>query len=67
MHGQVFLNGFNLGRYRAGGCQFSLYVPAPLLKQGENELIIFEVEGLRENKAEFVDHIDHAPDCSMVR
>ena len=67
MHGQVFLNGFNLGRYRAGGCQFSLYVPAPLLKQGENELIIFEVEGLRENRAEFVDHIDHAPNCSMVR
>ena len=67
MHGQVFLNGFNLGRYRAAGCQFSLYVPAPLLKEGENELIIFELEGLRENRAEFVDHIDHAPSCSMIR
>ena len=37
------------------------------LKSGENELIIFEVEGLRENRAEFVDHIDHAPSCSMIR
>ena len=67
MHGQVFLNGFNLGRYRAEGPQFALYAPAPLLKKGENELIVFEVEGLRENKAEFLDHPDHAPVMEMVR
>ena len=49
------------------GPQFSLYVPAPLLKKGENELIIFETYGLRENKAEFIDYPDHAPAMEMVR
>ena len=67
MHGQVFLNGFNLGRYRVEGPQFALYAPAPLLKKGENELIIFETDGLRENKAEFIDYSDHAPAMEMVR
>ncbi|WP_211746125.1 beta-galactosidase family protein [Paenibacillus sp. Marseille-Q4541] len=41
--GVVFLNGFNLGRYWSKGPQKTLYVPAPLLHAGENELIIFEL------------------------
>lgn len=43
--GCVFLNGFNLGRFWEIGPQKRLYIPAPLLKTGENELIIFETEG----------------------
>ncbi len=43
--GCVFLNGFNLGRYWEIGPQKRLYVPAPLLKAGKNELIVFETEG----------------------
>ena len=43
--GCALLNGFNLGRFWEKGPQKRLYVPAPLLRQGENELIIFETEG----------------------
>lgn len=43
--GQVWINGFNLGRYwTPAGPQMTLYIPAALLKQGENELIIFETD-----------------------
>lgn len=66
-HGQLFLNGENLGRYRVEGPQFALYAPAPMLKKGKNELIIFELEGLRENRAEFIDYPDHAPTMTTVR
>lgn len=41
--GVVYLNGFNLGRYWNAGPQRTLYVPAPLLKAGENELVVFEL------------------------
>ena len=43
--GCVLLNGFNLGRFWEKGPQKRLYIPAPLLKEGENELIVFETEG----------------------
>ena len=43
--GCVFINGFNLGRFWEIGPQKRLYVPAPLLKQGKNEIILFETEG----------------------
>ncbi len=43
--GYVFINGFNLGRYWEEGPQKTLYVPAPCLKEGENEIIILELEG----------------------
>ena len=44
--GQVWINGFNLGRYWIVGPQQSLYLPAPLLKDaGEiNELVVLELE-----------------------
>ena len=54
--GFVVVNGFNIGRYyNAAGPQKTLYVPAPLLRQGENEIIVFESDGLREPVIEFVD------------
>lgn len=43
--GCIFINGFNLGRFWEIGPQKRLYLPAPLLKPGCNEIIIFETEG----------------------
>lgn len=51
--GCIFLNGFNLGRFWEIGPQKRLYVPAPLLKIGKNELIIFETEGKTAESVEF--------------
>lgn len=46
--GCAFLNGFNLGRFWEIGPQKRLYIPGPLLKEGRNELILFETEGKAE-------------------
>lgn len=43
--GCAFINGFNLGRFWEIGPQKRLYLPAPLLKSGANEIIVFETEG----------------------
>lgn len=43
--GCVFVNGFNIGRFWEVGPQKRLYIPAPLLLQGKNEVIVFETEG----------------------
>ncbi len=54
--GFCVLNGFNLGRfYNPAGPQKTLYVPAPLLKQGENELIVFESDGYETPEVRFQD------------
>ncbi len=42
--GCVFVNGFNVGRYRTVGPQFTLYVPGELLREGENEIVLFELQ-----------------------
>ena len=44
--GVVWVNGHNLGRYWEVGPQHSLYCPAPWLKQGNNEIIIFDLHQL---------------------
>lgn len=43
--GVAYVNGFNLGRYWERGPQKTLYVPAPLLRAGVNELVVFELHG----------------------
>lgn len=53
--GVVWLNGFNLGRYWELGPQKTLYVPAPLLNRGKNELIVFELHGTANLSVEFRD------------
>ena len=53
--GVVWLNGFNLGRYWERGPQKTLYIPAPLLKRGQNELIVFELHGTQTPVVEFRD------------
>ncbi|GLV44152.1 beta galactosidase [Carabus blaptoides fortunei] len=40
--GFVIINGFVLGRHAMVGPQMTLYIPAPLLKRGENDIIVFE-------------------------
>ena len=57
--GFVLVNGFNIGRYYVpAGPQKTLYIPAPLLRQGENEIIVFESDSFHSPIVEFVD----APD-----
>ncbi|QHW31145.1 beta-galactosidase [Paenibacillus rhizovicinus] len=53
--GAVFINGFNLGRYWDRGPQRTLYVPAPLLREGGNEIVIFELHRTREAAVVFTD------------
>ena len=43
--GNIFINGFNLGRFWDIGPQKTLYLPAPLLRHGSNTIIVFETEG----------------------
>lgn len=45
--GCVFVNGFNLGRFWDIGPQRRLYLPAPLLKKGHNDIIVLETDGIR--------------------
>ena len=51
--GLAWLNGFNLGRYWKRGPQQTLYVPAPLLKKGQNEVVVLELHGQRQPVVEF--------------
>jgi beta-galactosidase len=41
--GVAWVNGFCLGRYWETGPHRSLYVPGPLLRKGENEVVILEL------------------------
>ena len=41
--GVVWINGHNLGRYWNIGPQYQLYCPAPWLKKGKNEIVIFDM------------------------
>ena len=56
--GVVWLNSFNLGRYWERGPQKALYIPAPLLKRGTNELVVFELHGIQKPTVEFRDQPD---------
>lgn len=52
--GFAVVNGFNLGRYwTASGPTKTLFVPATVLKEGENELIVFDSDGAISAEAEF--------------
>ena len=45
--GFVTINGFNIGRYWEIGPQKTLYIPASLLNEGENEIVIFESDSIK--------------------
>ena len=54
--GFVTINGFNIGRYWEIGPQKTLYIPASLLNEGENEIVIFESDGIKgATEVEFCD------------
>ena len=55
--GCVFVNGFNIGRFWEIGPQETLYIPGPLLKNGQNEIIIFETEGKRSSSITLCDEM----------
>ncbi|GIO96538.1 beta-galactosidase [Paenibacillus lautus] len=56
--GVVWVNGFNLGRYWEQGPQAALYLPGPLLKQGRNEILVFELHHTETASIELVDQPD---------
>lgn len=43
--GEVFINGRALGRFWQIGPQQTLYLPGPWLKSGENEIVVFDLQG----------------------
>lgn len=53
--GIVIVNNFVLGRYSKIGPQQTLYLPAPLLREGKNEIIIFE-HYVPYARVEFIDY-----------
>ena len=54
--GFCVVNGFNLGRYWEKGPQKTLYVPASVLKEGQNEIVVFESDGVKDVPTiEFID------------
>ena len=53
--GVAYINGFNLGRYWEIGPQQTLYVPGALLRDGKNELIVFDQYGTKDASFELTD------------
>ncbi|MGW7721153.1 beta-galactosidase [Streptomyces chartreusis] len=60
--GQAWINGFHLGRYWNRGPQHTLYVPAPILRPGTNELILLELHATTEARARLTDTADLGPE-----
>jgi beta-galactosidase len=56
--GVAWLNGFCLGRYWSRGPQRTLYVPGPVTRQEENELIILELGATTSGTLRFVPGLD---------
>lgn len=42
--GMVWVNGINLGRFWDIGPQYTLYLPGCWMKQGENEIVVMDIE-----------------------
>ena len=54
--GEVWLNGQPLGRFWNIGPQATLYVPAPFLRKGSNEIVVFDLNGESNNTLPFLAH-----------
>ncbi|MFE9133017.1 beta-galactosidase [Streptomyces sp. NPDC007355] len=60
--GNAWVNGFALGRYWSRGPQRSLYVPAPVLRAGANEIVVLELHaGPRARTVDFRETPDLGP------
>ncbi|MGW0581281.1 glycoside hydrolase family 35 protein [Streptomyces sp. NPDC002920] len=62
--GEAWINGFALGRYWNRGPQRTLYVPAPVLRAGTNELVVLELHGTTTPRAQLTDAPDLGPEPS---
>ena len=56
--GVAWINGFCLGRYWKRGPQKTLYLPGPLLRSGENELILLELHAAEQAIVSLVEQPD---------
>lgn len=54
--GAVWVNGHSLGKFWNIGPQQTLYLPAPWLKKGENEIVVFEMEDTGRRTIQGLDH-----------
>ncbi|MGD0734076.1 MAG: beta-galactosidase [Terracidiphilus sp.] len=54
--GEVWINGQPLGRFWNIGPQRTLYLPAPWLKKGRNEIVVFDLDGASGRSVGFLDH-----------
>ena len=59
--GNAWINGFNLGRYWSRGPQLSLYVPAPVLRAGTNEIVLLELHGSTSRTVDLREDSDLGP------
>ncbi|MFF4011298.1 beta-galactosidase family protein [Streptomyces sp. NPDC001717] len=56
--GHAWINGFALGRYWSRGPQATLYVPAPVLRTGRNEITVLELHATATRAVELRDRPD---------
>lgn len=56
--GCIFVNGHNIGRFWNVGPQKRLYIPAPYLLVGINQIIVFETDGIAADKISLIDEPD---------
>ena len=54
--GEIFVNGQPLGRFWNIGPQGTLYLPAPWLKKGQNEIVVFDLNGKANPSVPFLAH-----------
>ncbi|MDN5899477.1 MAG: beta-galactosidase [Brachybacterium sp.] len=60
-HGVAYVNGFCVGRYWNIGPQQSLYVPAPLVRAGRNEVLLLDLEKRPTALALLTEHVFATP------
>jgi beta-galactosidase len=54
--GEVWINGKPLGRFWHIGPQKALFLPAPWLKAGANQVVVFDLEGQPNRQLQGLDH-----------
>ncbi|MDX9846576.1 MAG: beta-galactosidase [Tenuifilaceae bacterium] len=54
--GSLWVNGHHIGRYWHIGPQQTLYIPAPWLKKGENEVVVLEMHKTWQNQIRGIDN-----------
>ncbi|MEU9157332.1 glycoside hydrolase family 35 protein [Streptomyces sp. NPDC048417] len=59
--GNAWINGFSLGRYWSRGPQHTLYVPAPVLRPGRNEITVLEIHATTRRSVDLRDTPDLGP------